>query len=122
MKTLLVVLGLATTVSAAPQTIEYVKEPETIVELHPALKRVCACESVGNPDREPVHSINGEVIRGKINPQDIGICQINLYYHEAAAMSQGLNLFIEEDNITYANGLYEREGLRPWNPSRHCWD
>lgn len=121
---MLVVLGLMT-VLAAPETIEYTAvavEPAKEVELHEALKPVCACESTGSKDREPVHDINGVVIRGKINPDDIGICQINLKYHAAAAEQQGLDLFDRDDNIRYANWLYEREGLTPWNWSRHCWD
>lgn len=102
--------------------------PEVVITpvkptLNPALKRVCSCESNGRPDLEPNHyEADGVTVkRGRINNLDIGMCQVNLYYHEAEATRLGLDLFKEEDNITYANRLYEREGLTPWAWSKQCW-
>lgn len=109
-------LGEPTEVIADP--VEPVK-----VELNPALKRVCSCESNGRPDREPRHfEDDGVTVRkGKINPLDTGMCQINLKYHEASAAKMSLDLFKEQDNIKYANWLYKNEGLTPWNWSKQCW-
>lgn len=93
------------------------------VTLAPALKRVCSCESTGRPDREPTQfEADGvTVLRGRINNQDIGMCQVNLKYHKVSADKLGLDLFTEEGNIKYANWLYKNEGLTPWNWSRACW-
>jgi len=100
--------------------VEKIEEKET---LHPSLKKVCSCESTGRPDKEPQHYENdGVTVRyGRINPLDKGLCQINLFYHEETATKMGLDLLKEEDNIKYANYLYEKEGLTPWRYSSSCW-
>lgn len=86
------------------------------------LKRICACESRGNPSVEPTHSApDGTVLRGRINNKDVGVCQINLVYHQEAADRMGLDLFDERDNVAYATWLYRREGSKPWFWSRGCW-
>lgn len=91
--------------------------------LYPELKRICACESAGRPDAEPQHfEADGVTVRyGRVNPLDIGMCQINLRYHEATAVIMGLDVFLEADNIAYANWLYETQGTRPWRDSSACW-
>lgn len=87
------------------------------------LRRICACESTGNPNATPIHSApDGSVLRGRMNASDVGICQINLYYHEATARGMGLDLFTEQGNIAYARYLYRTQGARPWKWSQDCWD
>lgn len=106
------------TVSAEEETQEVA---EDTVELVPAMKPVCACESAGSPDAEPRHYLpDGTVIRGHVNPNDIGACQINLTYHQDTAESMGLDLFDRDDNIRYANWLYRQEGFQPWHWSKPC--
>jgi len=83
---------------------------------------VCGCESNGNPYSEPQQfHANGTVIRGVINNQDIGMCQINLKYHGESAVRLGLDLFTREGNIKYANMLFASQGYQPWSWSKHCW-
>ena len=94
-------------------------------KLLPALVPICSCESDGKKNGNP-HQFNsdGTVKRGKINPKDIGMCQINTEPrngHLAQAKKLGLDLFTEEGNIKYANWLYKREGTTPWNWSKKCW-
>lgn len=94
---------------------EVVSDNVSGVTLHPNLVPICKCESglrQYNPD--------GTVLRGVINPQDVGICQINLKYHGQAAEDMGLDLFTLEGNITYANRLYASEGATPWGWSAGC--
>ena len=81
----------------------------------PILERIAQCESQNR------HFENGEVLRGKINPLDIGKYQINLKYHGSSSQALGLDLFKEKDNEEYARWLYEKEGTRPWKPSFGCW-
>lgn len=88
---------------------------------YPELKRICSCESTGSPNNEPQHYLNGSVIRGRINSSDVGMCQINEYYHDDAAISLGLDLENKEDNLSYAEHLYETQGNQPWFWSEHCW-
>lgn len=80
------------------------------------LQRIAECES-GNRHFDE----NGQVIRGKINPLDIGRYQINLFYHGEQSARLGLDLFDEQDNETYALWLYAREGSWPWRASGFCW-
>lgn len=117
----------AVTVDSSPLPEIKLKEAEAKIEvrpvLNPALKRVCSCESTGKPNNEPQQfEADGSVKKGKQNPLDTGMCQINLHYHQATAERMGLDLFTEEGNIEYANWLYAREGLTPWNWSRSCWE
>lgn len=102
--------------------------PEPVVEVKeeivlPAeLKRVCSCESTGNPNNEPIQfNEDGSVLRGRINPDDVGMCQINLYHHGERALELGIDLFTEEGNKEYATMLYEEQGTEPWNWSKGCW-
>lgn len=80
------------------------------------LERISICESNGRQFNE-----DGTVVRGKVNPLDVGKFQINLYYHEAEARRLGFDLFTEEGNTNYALYLYEHEGTAPWNWSSACW-
>ena len=88
-------------------------KPEVVIPL--ALKEIARCES-GNRH----YLDNGEVIRGKVNPQDIGKYQINLKYHGAKAKEMGLDLFTEDGNEQYALFLYKISGAQPWKASNHC--
>ncbi len=86
------------------------------------LMRICSCESTGGPDNMPRHFDQfGEVLRGKVNHNDIGMCQINLTYHEAEATRIGLDLFDQDQNFEYAVRLYESQGSQPWSWSQSCW-
>jgi len=92
--------------------------------LHPNLKPVCACESSysGKASGEPrQYDSNGNVIKGNLNANDIGMCQINRRYHISKAKALGYDIYTREGNIRYANHLYERKGLQPWKWSKPCW-
>lgn len=84
------------------------------VRLYPVMESVCTCES-----GRQFHA-DGTVVRGIVNPQDIGMCQINLKYHGAAADALGYDLFTEEGNIRYTNYLYDQQGTQPWYLSGSC--
>lgn len=66
------------------------------------------------------HYSNGTTTRGFINPKDVGVFQINLYYHEEQAKKMDLNLLKPEDNIQYAKYLYDKNGWRDWAWSKPC--
>lgn len=99
------------------------EQPEhTKVELVPQLKRVCSCESLGYATGTPTHyDKKGNVLHGKINDLDRGMCQINLGYHQETAEKMGIDVETEEGNITYANFLFKTQGLKPWKWSEGCW-
>ena len=63
----------------------------------------------------------GSVIRGEINRSDLGVMQINEYYHGDTAEDLGLDLLEFGDNMAYARYLFEKEGTTPWLASSPCW-
>lgn len=105
-------------------TAEYVlKNPKTIQEMlneyfkdSPIMIKVAWCES-----RNRQFEKNGEVFRGIVNNDDVGVMQINTYYHEETAKKMGLDLMTLEGNIAYGKYLYEKEGTTPWDSSSACW-
>lgn len=78
--------------------------------------RIAWCES-----RFRQYDKDGTLFRGKVNSSDVGVMQINTYYHLNTAKKMGLDLETVEGNMAYAKYLYEREGTTPWNSSSACW-
>jgi len=64
---------------------------------------------------------NGEVLVGKKNNKDIGIFQINSYYHEKKAKELELDIRNPYGNIKYAVLLYKEQGSKPWGWSKKNW-
>lgn len=97
-----------------PITLEaYVREyfAET-----PILAEIARCESTFRqlgPD--------GNVLRGKVNKSDLGLMQVNNYYHGEKAEDLGFDLMTVDGNLAYAKYLYDKEGTAPWNASKKCW-
>ena len=81
----------------------------------PVMVDIAWCES-----KYIQHTKDGEVMRGVVQ-SDMGVMQVNEYYHGETAQKLGLDLTTLEDNMAYARYLYVREGTRPWNSSKHCW-
>ncbi|HVU06185.1 MAG TPA: hypothetical protein VHE10_00075 [Candidatus Paceibacterota bacterium] len=82
----------------------------------PILAEVARCESTFRQ-----FGSDGNVIRGKVNKDDVGVMQINTYYHEDTAESLGLDIYTIDGNLAYGKHLYEKFGLDPWKSSSKCW-
>ena len=82
----------------------------------PIMAEIAKCES-----RFRQFSPDGNVFRGKINNQDVGVTQINEYYHAKRAKKLGYNIYSLDGNMAYAKLLYEEEGTDPWVSSSPCW-
>lgn len=94
----------------------------TVADLPKPLYNICSCESMQGGSNPPKQfEADGSVMRGRVNDQDIGACQVNLKYHGDAAAKKGLDLFTEDGNVRYAIGLYESQGTTPWDWSKGCW-
>ncbi len=65
---------------------------------------------------------DGSVLRGKQNNKDVGIFQINEKYHLAESIKRGIDIYSIDGNIDYALDLLKREGSKPWNWSKDCWN
>lgn len=111
-----------TTTESIAQTAKSISDrsiKETVGEYFadvPELVDVARCES-----RFRHFDKNGRILRGEVNRSDIGVMQINEYYHKEQAEKLGLDLYTLEGNMSYARFLYEKEGLTPWQSSSRCW-
>lgn len=115
------VIPLPVTEPIATATVPLKKKVQAAPALDPTLKRICSCESQGRPDREPRQfNADGSVLRGKINPKDVGMCQISETYWLDMANKLGYNLETSEGNIRMANYIYEKQGAKPWVWSVSC--
>lgn len=64
---------------------------------------------------------NGEILRGVQNPADVGVFQINEFYHLEKSKTLGYDIYTTRGNIEYAMWLMTKEGVRPWKYSHACW-
>ena len=82
----------------------------------PIMAEIVKCES-----RFRQFNADGTALRGIANSQDIGIAQVNEYYHAKRAKKLGMDIYSAEGNMAYAKLLYEEEGTAPWISSAPCW-
>jgi hypothetical protein len=62
------------------------------------------------------------VLRGRHNPKDVGIFQINETYHLENSRKLGYDIYSIEGNIGYGLWLLKNEGAKHWKPSQDCWE
>ncbi|MFZ2522552.1 MAG: hypothetical protein WAX44_03525 [Minisyncoccia bacterium] len=82
----------------------------------PVMIQIARCESTFRHLES-----NGDIRRGLVNSRDVGVMQINEYYHLDQALKKEIDIYSIEGNMAYARNLYEREGTQPWASSRVCW-
>lgn len=97
-----------------------VEDTEAIVREYfsdiPIMIHIARCESTFR------HTLaDGSVLRGYVDNRDLGVMQINTFYHGDTAKRLGFDLENIYDNMAYARNLYERKGTQPWNASYPCW-
>jgi hypothetical protein len=82
----------------------------------PIMARIAECES-------HFRQFNGDggVYRGKENNKDVGVMQVNEFYHLDTSKKMGINIYTLDGNLAYARYLYENEGTTPWASSQACW-
>jgi len=110
----MIVEGKALDPGSVPPTVE--TRVREYFEDTPIMIEIAYCES-----RFKHYSKHGGVLRGKLIPEDVGVMQINEYFHADTAERLGYDLHSLEGNMAYAKWLYEREGTTPWQPSVKCW-
>lgn len=94
-------------------TEEYIREYFSDI---PIMIQIARCESTFRQLDK-----NGEVHRGRINNADVGVMQINEYYHLDASKAKDYDIYTIEGNTAYARKLYEKQGTQPWVSSKPCW-
>jgi hypothetical protein len=82
----------------------------------PILAEISRCESQFRQ-----YNSKGETIRGLVNKSDLGLMQVNEYYHGKRAVELGFDLNTVDGNLAYGKYLYDKEGTQPWSASKECW-
>lgn len=109
--------------TALTEAVQASRNPETLaayVEEYfadaPILADIAWCES-----RVRQYGKDGEVLRGTVDSDDVGVMQINTRFHEETAEEMDLDLYTIRGNLEYARYLYGRQGTKPWLKSAPCW-
>jgi hypothetical protein len=104
----------------SPKEVDTMMSTEQYVRQYfsdiPIMIQVAKCESHFrqlDPD--------GDVHRGVVDSEDVGVMQINEHYQLATAEKENYNIYTLEGNTAYARELYEKEGTAPWSSSEACW-
>ena len=95
-----------------PELIPVVEAKDKFSEF-PLLVKICKAES-GNRQFEK----SGRVLRGRVNPSDIGFCQIHEPIWNDKARELGYDIYTEQGNKDMAIYIFLTEGESPWNSSR----
>ena len=82
----------------------------------PILAEIARCESHFRQTDEA-----GNILRGKRDPRDVGVMQINEYFHLNKAKELNHDIYTLEGNMAHARYLYEKTGAKPWMASSQCW-
>lgn len=110
------IVAKANTVSSSKMIVN----TETVVKTYfadiPLLIDIARCES-----RFIQFDKDGKVHRGRVNNKDVGVMQVNEYYHLKTSKKLEMDIYTLEGNMKYARYLYEREGSQPWISSAPCW-
>lgn len=83
----------------------------------PVMIEIARCESKFRQFTD-----SGNVLRGGLGGNMIGVFQFNEPAHRAAATTLGHDLTTLDGNLAYARHLYEQEGTQPWNSARACFE
>lgn len=124
-----VILFLASATFGAPtalsqsESYELASNPETLGAYvreyfadTPILADIAWCESrMRHLDK------NGELLRGTVDSDDVGVMQINTRYHLETAQELGIDVYSLKGNLEYARHLYDKQGTKPWLASSPCW-
>ena len=122
---LLAVSGIASTAFADSSSTSGTTQPSQTVEATvreyfadiPVMIEVARCESKFRQFAD-----SGNVLRGGVGGQMIGVYQFFDRYHVGPASALGFDIETLEGNLDYARHTYAQEGTAPWNSARDCWD
>ncbi|MDO8594938.1 MAG: hypothetical protein Q7R93_05540 [bacterium] len=110
-------------IDTTPVAVQFIDQPFTLEEYvreyfkdTPVLAEIAKCES-----RFRHFGRNGKVLRGELTAEDLGVMQVNEFYHQDRADQLGIDLHTLDGNLAYAKWLYNKEGTVPWFASSKCW-
>lgn len=82
---------------------------------NPEILHIAFCESSLRHRNE-----QGKLLQNSQGGPDFGALQINAI-HKAEIRELGLNLNRNKDYFYFVRHLVQRDGLKPWRSSQHCW-
>ncbi len=80
----------------------------------PTMLKIAVCES-----RLRQYDSEGAVI--KSHTDDVGIFQVNPVWFGTLEKA-GIDPLTSEGNVKAARLIYDAQGIKAWNSSKHCWD
>ena len=101
--------------TAPKSPLPHQKQPSD--QLPPLFARIAYCES-----RDRQFDADGRLLRGSVNPYDVGRYQINTLQWADESSKLGYDLSTEDGNEAMALYLYKKFGTKPWRSSQKCWD
>ncbi len=78
--------------------------------------KIAACES------SLLHSLPNGKLNISPDGNDVGTFQVRVPVHKKELGRYGLNPADFTHNVAFATHLKRRDGDRPWNSSRNCWE
>ncbi|MCB9815690.1 hypothetical protein H6785_03890 [Candidatus Nomurabacteria bacterium] len=107
-------------IARSREEIVAINDTEAVVREYfkdiPIMAEVARCESTFK------HRLaDGSILKGRVDPADTGVMQINKRYHEKTANAMELDLDDIYQNMEYARYLYDTQGTQPWSASMPCW-
>lgn len=102
-------------VSTSTSVVALVKELSSQNKVNEeTVMRIIECESSWNPKAIGRQAVVGE---------DVGLFQINSYYHESDFQKEGLDIRHSiHDNIVAGFEILKEDGFTPWRSSKKCWE
>lgn len=113
-----VLSNTANTPPNAPQSPQTIVYEEAIANgLNPkTFFAIATCESqMREFDKD------GNVLRGMVNPHDIGLFQISETYWLDVSNKLGYDIYTVTGNIEMAIYIQKNYGTEPWKASESCW-
>ena len=105
---------------SSPKEVENIMSTEEYVRKYfkdiPVMVQIARCESTFRQ-----LDADGDIHRGVVNPEDVGVMQINEHYHLNKSLQGNYDIYTIEGNTAYARALYEQQGIQPWSASKACW-
>ena len=101
--------SLATRAEVEKRVREYFKDAPNMIE-------IARCESNFRQFTDA-----GNVLRGGMGGQMVGVYQFYESVHSSAAKALGFDISSLEGNLAYARHVYEAQGTTPWSSGQSCW-
>jgi len=111
----LLLLSLIPMTASADQAVEQ-SVREYFADI-PVMIEIARCESKFRQFAD-----SGNVLRGGVGGQMVGVFQFFDRYHTSPAYELGFDIETVDGNLAYARYVYDRQGTAPWDSVRDCWD